>query len=341
MRLQHNIEPPAPGRGGNRKRKRGPEESSSTMQSGNQSSFPPSSGPAGPSGFSTFKVEPRTPSELLDDHVPFSQYPRNSDAQLDTNGRPRRSPSPNDHHILSTYTSVPFPSRGYTNGNSEESDPSADSLPDYLAQQIDPKTGLIKGRTPAMVMYLLMKARHRYASEQHDILQEELKATRQELRRLRDEKEKALDDVLRLCFGPEADQYCTPIQDPDMMPSAFAPPTPSRDLGYTVPVLPLPALLRRISSRYTAIWRKTFAWLDSHLNVLSRSEPQGKSSYIRERSFVRMKCAERTGSALQSPPLIGWTIQDTTSRPNMWPQGKCSNTVTMENGWSNSEFKDT
>lgn len=52
-----------------------------------------------------------------------------------------------------------------------------------------------------MVMYLLMKAKCRYASEQHDVLMDELRATRQELRRLRDEKERALDDVLRLSFG--------------------------------------------------------------------------------------------------------------------------------------------
>lgn len=52
-----------------------------------------------------------------------------------------------------------------------------------------------------MVMYLLMKAKHRYALEQHDALMEELKATRQELKRVRDDKERALNDVLRACFG--------------------------------------------------------------------------------------------------------------------------------------------
>jgi len=191
MRLLHNIEQPPPGRGG-RKRKR--DEDASAMQDSDQASF---SGPAGLSGFSTFKVEPQTPSELPDDNAPHIQLPR--DDAFDANGRPRRSPSPADRLPFS-YPLLPFLPSGFANGNSEE-DASADTLPDYLAQQLDPQTGLIRGRTPAMVMYLLMKARHRYASEQHELLLEELKITRQELQRVRDEKERALDDVFRGYFG--------------------------------------------------------------------------------------------------------------------------------------------
>lgn len=204
MRLQHNIEPPAPGRGGNRKRKRGAEESSSTttMQGGNAaSSYPSSSGHAGPSGFSTFKVEPRTPSELIDDITLITHRDKDYfNGPPNTNGRPRRSPSPHDRPLFS-YPSVPLPFGGHSNGNDEENEASTDTLPEYLAQQIDPKTGLVKGRTPAMVMYLLMKAKHRYALEQHDALMEELKATKQELKRVKDDKERALNDVLRACFG--------------------------------------------------------------------------------------------------------------------------------------------
>jgi hypothetical protein len=107
------------------------------------------------------------------------------------NGRPLRSPSPNHR--------PPYPSGGPPNGNDEENE--ADVLPEYLAQQIDSETGLIQGRTPAMVMYLLMKAKHRYALERHDALIDELKATKHELGRVRDEKERALNDVLRVCFG--------------------------------------------------------------------------------------------------------------------------------------------
>lgn len=207
MRLQHNIEPPAPGRGGNRKRKRGAEEPSSStpaMQGNNQpSSYPSSSSLAGPSGFTTFKVEPLTPSELIDDITLITQRDRDYfNGPSYANGRPQRSsPSPRNRLPVSSYTSLPFPVSGHSNGNEDEGDPSADTLPEYLAQQLDPKTGLVKGRTPTMVMYLLTKAKYRCALEKHNALMEELKETKQELKRSRDDKERVLNDVLRTCFG--------------------------------------------------------------------------------------------------------------------------------------------
>jgi hypothetical protein len=68
-------------------------------------------------------------------------------------------------------------------------------------QHYVPATNLVLGRSPSMVMYLLMKAKHRYAIEQHESLLEELRVARAELRREKDEKEVALDDLLRGCFG--------------------------------------------------------------------------------------------------------------------------------------------
>ncbi|KAL9709079.1 hypothetical protein Ac2012v2_007892 [Leucoagaricus gongylophorus] len=236
MRLQHNVDPPPPGRGGNRKRKRG-DEGSSIVQDSNEVSFPLSSGPAGLSGFNTFKIEPHTPSELLNDSGPCGQLPR--DDSFGANGHPCRSPSP-ANHLPFSYPPLPFLPSGFTKGNNEEGDPSVDTLPDYLLQQLDPKTGLIKGRTPAMVMYLLMKARHRYASEQHKLLVEELKTTRQELKRVRDEKERVLDDVFRGYFGPQAEQFITPLAEPDMLPNVHLPPTPSRDLYYNISASSMP-----------------------------------------------------------------------------------------------------
>ncbi|EKM76303.1 hypothetical protein AGABI1DRAFT_78740 [Agaricus bisporus var. burnettii JB137-S8] len=243
MRLQHNIEPPAPGRGGNRKRKRGAEESSSAPTLMPASSRPSSSTHAGPPGFNSFKVEPRTPSELIDDITQITHRDKDIfNGPPNANGRPQRSPSP---HHRPPYSSAPFPSDGPSNGVNEENDASADVLPEYLAQQVDSKTGLIKGRTPAMVMYLLMKAKHRYALEQHDSLIEELKTTKHELRRVRDEKERALNDVLRVCFGPQADQFIAPIEPP----GAPAPgsntylhpgPPPPHDSGYSVSAPPFP-----------------------------------------------------------------------------------------------------
>lgn len=216
MRLQHNVDPPPPGRGGNRKRKRG-DEGSSIVQDSNEVSFPLSSGPAGLSGFNTFKIEPHTPSELLNDSGPCGQLPR--DDSFGANGHPCRSPSP-ANHLPFSYPPLPFLPSGFTKGNNEEGDPSVDTLPDYLLQQLDPKTGLIKGRTPAMVMYLLMKARHRYASEQHKLLVEELKTTRQELKRVRDEKERVLDDVFRGYFGFVSSSVLLFLVQPNSQPSS-------------------------------------------------------------------------------------------------------------------------
>ena len=57
------------------------------------------------------------------------------------------------------------------------------------------------GRTPAMVMYLLMKAKHRYALKENESLLEELRVARAELKRERDQKEMMLDRYLLSAFG--------------------------------------------------------------------------------------------------------------------------------------------
>jgi hypothetical protein len=78
------------------------------------------------------------------------------------------------------------------------------------------------GHTPAKVMYLVMKAKHRYALQQNEQLQERLKATRSELRKEKGEKEHALDDLLRRMLGPDAD-----ILMPLPIPPGFSvPPAP-------------------------------------------------------------------------------------------------------------------
>lgn len=57
------------------------------------------------------------------------------------------------------------------------------------------------GRPSGMVRYLVMKAKHRYALEQHEALIEELRVARWELKRERESKEGLLDEVLRANFG--------------------------------------------------------------------------------------------------------------------------------------------
>ena len=156
MRLQHNVEASAPGRGGNRKRKRDREEPVR----------PTVSTASDPAGFSIFKVEPHTPSEM---HMP-SEAGGTPAADDYFNGG--RSPSPAD-----------------------------EGIPSYLAQDLDPATGLIRGRAPDMVKYLVMKAKFSFALEQHSTLLEELRVLRAEECALRQGKDEALDSVMRMEFG--------------------------------------------------------------------------------------------------------------------------------------------
>jgi hypothetical protein len=169
MRLQHNIEPPLPGRGGNRKRKRDDIEPS-----------PPIASATG--GFNTFKVESSTPVEFYIEE-----------------GDGRRVISPIEHVRVDYFTAEGQPR---TPTPEEESwDESDDVLPGRLMCAMDPESGLIMGRSPEMVRYLVMKAKHRYALEQHENLIEELRMAKFELNREKESKEAMLDDFLRSTFG--------------------------------------------------------------------------------------------------------------------------------------------
>jgi hypothetical protein len=159
MRLQHNVEAGAPGRGGNRKRKRDREEPSR----------PNVSTVSDPTGFSIFKVEPNTPSEI---HMPSELGAAGGTPAADDYLNGGRSPSPAD-----------------------------DGIPSYLAQELDPATGLIRGRPPAMVKYLVMKAKFSFALEEHSTLMEELRVLRAEECALRQGKDEALDSVMHMEFG--------------------------------------------------------------------------------------------------------------------------------------------
>lgn len=165
MRIQHNIVPPLPGRGGNRKRKRDELE----MHHSND-------------GYSTFKV-------TNGDHHQEGEFDDGRISPLDTNGHfdahsilypngfSRRSPSPD-----------------------EESDED-EGIPPHLMAVMDPATGLIMGRTPAMVKYILMKAKHQHALQEHENLIEELRTLKFELKCWRERKDALLDEVLSVTFG--------------------------------------------------------------------------------------------------------------------------------------------
>jgi len=162
MRLQHNISPPAPGRGGgSRKRKRAPDDQTDLE-------FNPRHG----------SLSARTPKTA-------------------TNGRQKRQLRLNPLLPHNTPSSDIGEEDGYTSSSS-------DTLPPHLQSLIDDKTGLVLGRSPAMVMYLLMKAKHHCAHEQNELLLEQLKAVKVELKKEKDEKEASLDQFFQVMLKEDA-----------------------------------------------------------------------------------------------------------------------------------------
>ena len=156
MRLQHDISPPAPGRGGgSRKRKRAPDDQTQ---------------------------ETLTPVTSVS--VPYA-IPKTR-----TNGRQKRQIRQNPLLPHNTPSSD-MGEDGYTSSSS-------DTLPPRLQLLIDDKTGLVLGRSPAMVKYLVMKAKHNCAHEQNEMLLEQLKAVRVELKKEKDEKEASLDQFFQV-----------------------------------------------------------------------------------------------------------------------------------------------
>lgn len=190
MRQQHHIEPPAPGRGGSRKRKRNDDAVPAPNEVTNSASA---------SGFNTFKVEP---DAGMDD------FPHGF-----TNGRASRPGSPRPG-----------------GGDEIDGNPS-EELPAYLAQHYMPETGLVMGRTPAMAMYLLMKAKHSYALREHESLLEELKVANAELKREQEQKEQMLDRFLVSAFGSQAKELVEPPHPPRGIDLTASPePTPYQQL---------------------------------------------------------------------------------------------------------------
>lgn len=159
MRIQHNITPPAPGRGGNRKRKR--EEPEPVAQTAD--------------GYATFKVDPPDIGDFEDRLSPSDILPDHLNGTLS-----RRSASPDG------------------DGDNEDDE---DDIPAYLKAREDPATGLIMGRSPAMVKYLLLKAKYKYVIDEHASLIQELRTARHEEQCWKDRKDALLDEVLRVTFG--------------------------------------------------------------------------------------------------------------------------------------------
>ncbi|KAG6910933.1 hypothetical protein DXG01_005987 [Tephrocybe rancida] len=199
LRLQHNIEPPAPGRGGYRKRKRGADDQLSASTSQAPTTYVAPSDNSGT--FSTFMFQPSPyPDEL---NIPVTH----------TNGH-RRSPSP---HHRPPRRRAGSPERNGPDDDDGYNSTGSDTIPDYLRKQYNPETNTIQGRSPAMVMYLLMKAKHRYALDQQESLLTELRDAKTELERQRDEKDVALDQLLGNMFGPRAEELMSQMPPPPGM----------------------------------------------------------------------------------------------------------------------------
>ncbi|KAF9240850.1 hypothetical protein BU15DRAFT_61181 [Melanogaster broomeanus] len=102
-----------------------------------------------PSAFNTFKIEPRSPSEA---GGPAGDY----------------------------FDAVPPPQEDGEDGLDEDDED--DGLPPHLAQLIDPHSGLLMGRSPTLVKYVIQKAKMRFALETHAALIEELRVARTQAR---------------------------------------------------------------------------------------------------------------------------------------------------------------
>ncbi|KAH9927636.1 uncharacterized protein B0H18DRAFT_1002920 [Fomitopsis serialis] len=175
MRIQHNISPPLPGRGGSRKRKR--EEPEPTAPQADPNAY----------GYSTFKLETNGhPDDADDTRMSPADYPNGAYASGSAGPRPA-SPEYDEH------------------------DEGEDEIPQYLLMQADPQTGLIMGRSPAMVKYLIMKAKQQYALEQHEALVEELRVLRKEERLWKERKDALMDELLHVYFGDQARKLTAPI----------------------------------------------------------------------------------------------------------------------------------
>ncbi|KAI0667451.1 hypothetical protein C8Q78DRAFT_982346 [Trametes maxima] len=163
MRIQHNISPPLPGRGGNRKRKREEPEPA-----------PMAHTPDYPGYSSAFKVDPHDEDEFRLSPIEGSSFAS------------RLPPQP-----VRQYSPEP---------GTFEYDPE-DELPPHLLRQADPATGMIMGRSHTQVRYMLMKAKHKWAMQQHEALVEELRVLRHEEKCWKERKDALLDELLRRQFG--------------------------------------------------------------------------------------------------------------------------------------------
>lgn len=173
MRMQHNISPPAPGRGGNRKGKRKREGTP-----------PPTS--ATDHAQSSHAGSVKNEAGLEEDDLRGMA----ADDQATSIGA---SPPPSTQ-LPTSHSHPDQPMNGYIPGSGDSSD--EEFLPPTLMPHFNANTGLVMGRSPILAKYLVTKAKHRYVVEEHELLVDELELIQGEEKRLRAAKDQVLNQVL-------------------------------------------------------------------------------------------------------------------------------------------------
>jgi hypothetical protein len=189
MRLQHNILPPAPGRGGSRKRKN--QNPIDELLTGAQATSTAPTTSQNGSTFTTFKLVGAGADEVESLEM-LSQINGYKHTGPDAHGASSsKIPDP----LVPLDTLLPRPPA--------DSEPAnfIDDIPVYLLTQYDEKTRLILGRTPEMVAYLIYKAKYRWLEGENKKLKAMAADVQKELDEAKREKERALDDVFMQLFG--------------------------------------------------------------------------------------------------------------------------------------------
>src|ERR1700749_3334969 len=75
-----------------------------------------------------------------------------------------------------------------------------EELPPNVAALMDPRTGLIMGRPPSMVKYIITKAKLQFVENEHRVLEMEQARLKQEEKEVGLRKEAVLEDVLKAHF---------------------------------------------------------------------------------------------------------------------------------------------
>ncbi|KAF7301985.1 C2H2-type domain-containing protein [Mycena indigotica] len=121
---------------------------------------------------------------------------------------------------------------------------SIENLPPHIRARVDPVDGQIDGQYSApKVMYLILKAKHRYALQHQEQLKSELNSIRDELRYYKSEKEIALNNLMRGYIGPRSEILIEPIYIPEpVQRPPSPPPKETNDITEAIPTVAAPPL---------------------------------------------------------------------------------------------------